>query len=181
MKILHVGQMIGGLDIYIRNTICYADKDFEYVIVHGKDDKNRPVIKNGVAVKEYSIDLYRALNPYKDFKAIFQTIMIIKKENPDVIHCHSAKGGVVGRIAGYLTHTKTFYTPHAFSFLSSESLVKSKIYLMLERMVKFNSYLLACSESERVLGVEKVHYNKEHALAWSNSVPDAAKEVGDGK
>jgi len=54
MKILHVGQMIGGLDIYIRNTICYADKDFEYVIVHGKGDKNKPVIKNGGTIKEYN-------------------------------------------------------------------------------------------------------------------------------
>ena len=169
--------MIGGLDIYIRNTICYADNDFEYIIVHGKDDKNRAVIKNGVAVKEYSIDLYRALNPYKDIKAIFQTIMIIKKENPDVIHCHSAKGGVVGRIAGYLTNIKTFYTPHAFSFLSSKSLVKRKIYLMLERMVKFDSYLLACSESEQQLGISKVHYKEEKALVWHNAVPDAAKLI----
>jgi hypothetical protein len=35
MKILHVGQMIGGLDIYIRNSIVYAESGYEYVIVHG--------------------------------------------------------------------------------------------------------------------------------------------------
>lgn len=177
MKILHVGQMIGGLDIYIRNTITYVNPEFEFVIAHGKDDNNKPVIKKGKAIKEYSIDLYRALNPYKDIKAIFQTIMIIEKENPDIIHCHSAKGGVVGRIAGYLTHTKTFYTPHAFSFLSTESSMKRRIFLILERMVKFNSYLLACSESERLMGINDVHYPESHALVWSNSVPDVAKEV----
>ena len=51
MKILHIGQMIGGLDIYIRNSIIYNNvEDNEYVIVCGKDDKHQPVIRNGIEV-----------------------------------------------------------------------------------------------------------------------------------
>lgn len=30
MKILHIGQVIGVLDIYIRNSILYAEGDYEY-------------------------------------------------------------------------------------------------------------------------------------------------------
>lgn len=45
-----------------------------------------------------------------------QTVRIIKKEKPDVIHCHSAKGGMIGRIVGFVTNTPVFYTPHAFHF-----------------------------------------------------------------
>lgn len=46
MKILHIGQMIGGLDIYIRNSIIYNKVEGnEYVIVCGKDDKHQPVIR----------------------------------------------------------------------------------------------------------------------------------------
>ena len=47
MKILHVGQMIGGLDIYIRNSIVYAESGYEYVIVHGDKDNNKPIEKYG--------------------------------------------------------------------------------------------------------------------------------------
>ena len=44
MKILHIGQMIGGLDIYIRNTIIYNNVEGnEYIIACGKDDKHQPV------------------------------------------------------------------------------------------------------------------------------------------
>ena len=39
-----------------------------------------------------------------------QTVRIIKKEKPDVIHCHSAKGGMIGRIVGFVTNTPVFYT-----------------------------------------------------------------------
>ena len=37
MKVIHIGQLIGGLDVYIRNTITYADEDIDYVIVRGGD------------------------------------------------------------------------------------------------------------------------------------------------
>lgn len=51
MKVLHIGQMIGGLDIYIRNTIIYNKVEGnEYIIACGKDDKHQPVI-NGIEVK----------------------------------------------------------------------------------------------------------------------------------
>lgn len=37
--------MIGGLDIYIRNTIIYNKVEGnEYIIACGKDDKHQPVI-----------------------------------------------------------------------------------------------------------------------------------------
>ena len=59
MKILHIGQMIGGLDIYIRNSIIYNNvEDNEYVIVCGKDDKHQLVIRNGIEVKEYPISVF---------------------------------------------------------------------------------------------------------------------------
>lgn len=46
MKILHIGQMIGGLDIYIRNSIIYNKVEGnEYIIACGRDDKHQPVIR----------------------------------------------------------------------------------------------------------------------------------------
>lgn len=173
MKVLHVGQMIGGLGIYIRNTVTYISDEFEFVIVHGETDNSKPVMKNGKEVKEYTISLYRKLNPLKDLKGLIQVIRIIQKEKPNIIHCHSAKGGFIGRMAGFLTRTKTFYTPHAFSFLSTQNKIKKRIYLFLERMARLDSFLLACSESEKELGMEQVHYKEKRAYVWSNSVPDA--------
>lgn len=175
MKILHIGQLIGGLEVYIRNTIRYSDKDFEFVIIHGENDGSSPVTKNGRPVKEYKTALCRQPDPLKDLKALIRTVKIIRKEKPDIIHCHSAKGGFIGRIAGWLTGTKTFYTPHAFSFMSAQGKCKKAIYLTLERLAVLNSYLLACSESERQLGIQKAGYKEDRALAWSNSVPDIKK------
>lgn len=174
MKILHIGQMIGGLDIYIRNTIMYAECENEYIIVHGEKDNNSPVKKDGGIIKEYGISLCRELNIWKDVKALVQAWWIVLRERPDLIHCHSAKGGVIGRLVGFLTGIPTCYTPHAFSFLCTRSHLKKNFYLWVERMTRLNANLLACSESERMLAIEVVHYNAERVYVWSNAVPDAA-------
>jgi len=175
MKILHIGNLKSGIDTYVRNTVALASDKFEFVIVNGADDNSEPYMRHGKQVKTYSIDMYRALNPVKDIKAVMQAIKIIKKEKADLVHCHSAKGGVIGRFAAFLTGTKVVYTAHAFSFLSAESAKKKQIFLLLEKIAKLNSYLLACSDSERELGIKVVGFNEEKAFAWNNAVPDADK------
>jgi glycosyltransferase involved in cell wall biosynthesis len=171
MKILHIGNLKSGIDTYVRNTVAKVGDSFEYVIVNGADDNSEPYLRHGHAIKQYQICMYRTLNPIKDFKAIVQTIKIIKKEKPDLVHCHSAKGGVIGRIAAFLTDTKSIYTPHAFSFLSSGNKKKKLVFLFLERIAKLNSNLLACSYSESELGIRTVHYKKNRVFVWPNSIP----------
>lgn len=168
MKVLHIGQLIGGLDIYIRNSISFASGNIEYVIIHGRDDNSRPIYSKGQPVKEYLTDLQRELNLIKDIKTLWQAIRIIRNEKPDVIHCHSAKGGVIGRVAGFITQTPTLYTPHGFSFLCSPSKKKQYIYKILERVAKLNSFMLACGESEQCLGIREIGYSNKKALCWRN-------------
>ena len=175
MKILHIGNLKSGIDTYVRNTVALASDKFEFVIVNGADDNSKPYMRHGKQVKTYSIDMYRALNPVKDMKAVMQAIKIIKKEKPDLVHCHSAKGGVIGRFAAFFTGTKVVYTAHAFSFLSAESAKKKQVFLLLEKIAKLNSYLLACSGSERELGIKVVGFKVKKAFAWNNAVPDADK------
>jgi len=170
MKILHIGNLKSGIDTYVRNTVALACDDFEFVIVKGADDKSDPYLRNGKEIKTYEISMYRALNPFKDFKAIRQTVKIIKNEKPDLIHCHSAKGGVIGRIAAFLTGTKVAYTAHAFSFLSAKSKIKQSVFILFEKVTRLKSFLIACSDSELKLGVERVKYPQKKAFVWCNAI-----------
>lgn len=141
------------------------------MIISGKNDNNNPITINGENVVIYERDIVREPS-IKDIKALFQCIKIIKKEKPDIIHCHSAKAGFVGRIAGCICGIPTLYTPHAFSFLSSTSKVKKALFIFLEKFARLNSYMVACSESEQKIGTDMIGYKKEKALLWTNSVPD---------
>ena len=171
MKILHIGNLKSGIDTYVRNTVALASDDFEFVIVNGADDKNEPYMRHGKPLKQYTIDMYRKLNPWMDMRAVVQAMRVIRKEKPDLVHCHSAKGGVIGRFAAVLTGRKSAYTAHAFSFLSAKSAKKQRVFLLLEKMARLNSVLIGCSDSERDLAVEKVGYRPDKAFTWSNAIP----------
>lgn len=49
------------------------------------------------------------------------------------------------------------------------------MFLLLEKIAKLNSYLLACSGSERELGIKVVGFKVKKAFAWNNAVPDVDK------
>ncbi len=59
----------------------------------------------------------RSINPLKDLKAISEVKAIARKVKPDIIHLHSSKAGVIGRIAFNGKAVPLFYTPHGYSFL----------------------------------------------------------------
>lgn len=175
-KVLHLGNLKSGIDTYVRNTVSLASEDFEFAIVSGADDNSDPYLRHGKSLPQYTIDMYRALNPVKDIKAVWQAMKIINREKPDLVHCHSAKGGVIGRFAAFLTRTKSVYTAHAFSFLSAESNKKRNVFLFLEKIAKLNSVLIGCSESERELGLKVVGYPESKAFAWNNAIPSIKPE-----
>ena len=171
MKILQIGQLIGGLDIYMRNTIMYSKLDVEYIIVRGSEDNSTPIIRNTLPVKEYVVNMQRRIS-LLDVVCFYQIFKAVYKERPDVIHCHSAKGGIMGRIIGSIFGIKTFYTPHAFSFLSSQNSSSKRFFIFVEKLTRCNAIVLACSNSEALLAKQIVNYPENRVLVWHNSVPD---------
>ena len=45
--------------------------------------------------------LRRAVNPFNDIPAYFAIKKILRQLQPDIVHTHSAKAGILGRLAGY--------------------------------------------------------------------------------
>lgn len=78
----------------------------------------------------YELDMQRAINLAKDREVIQKTRKILKKIKPHIIHLHSAKAGVIGRIAalGLVSKKNVYYSPHGFPFVQ-QNISKSKIFL----------------------------------------------------
>jgi hypothetical protein len=48
------------------------------------------------------LPLVRRPNIYKDIKALFATVIWLRRIKPDIIHTHTPKAGLIGMIAGFL-------------------------------------------------------------------------------
>ncbi len=172
-KVLHVLHAVGGVDVYLRLLIETINHDrFEHIIIKGINDNAKSYFTpDGLPIKVYELHIKREINLINDFKVISQVVRIFKKENPNVIHAHSAKGGIIARTASMFFKVNVLHTPHAYSYLSADNKLKRKIFLLIESFyAKRNSYLLATSKSEMERGIKDVGYKRNKVLLFNNSV-----------
>lgn len=175
IKIVHIARPISGVGVYIDLLTKYIDdKKFTNVLICNiEDDLIEPRNKSGKKIKIHHANLFRKINPIKDLYALISIIKIIKNEQPDIIHCHSAKAGILGRIAGFYLKIKTFYTPHAYSYLSQKNKIKRSIYKFIEKTVSsLSAKTLACSTSEYNRTVKELKIDKEKLCIWNNSIEE---------
>ena len=173
LKIVHLLHSIGGVDVYLRLVLENLNTDlFENIVIHGTKDTSKPFLdKNGNRVKDYKVSIFRDISIIDDLKSLFQAYKILKKEKPNLIHAHSAKGGIIGRITGKLLGIKVIYTPHAFSYLSTQNGLKRNLFLSIEKfLANGNSLLLATSQSEKKRAVEEVGYKPKKAVVFNNCI-----------
>ena len=92
----------------------------------------------------------RSINPVKDIMAFREIREIAKKISPDIIHLHSSKAGVLGRMAFNGKKVPLYYTPHGYSFLmENTSAFKRFFYRSIETICgKRKCTTISCSFGE---------------------------------
>ncbi|MFN3699383.1 MAG: glycosyltransferase, partial [Dictyoglomus sp.] len=79
--------------------------------------------------------LVREISPIKDLITLLKLIKLLKKEEPDIIHTHSSKAGIIGRVAGFLAGVRVIiHTYHGFGFHDYQKPWVKRFYLFLERI-----------------------------------------------
>ncbi|MGV6828238.1 MAG: glycosyltransferase [Flavobacteriales bacterium] len=172
IKVIHILNSVGGVDVSLRLILENTNpQKIENIVIHGKEDTKKPFYdKNLKPIKEFKLPIQREISVLKDLSSILKTIKILKKEQPNIIHAHSAKGGIIARAASLFFNVNVLHTPQAYSFLSTKG-IKSKLFLIIEKIFKScNSILLASSTSELNRGIKEVGYKKEKALLFNNSI-----------
>jgi len=114
-------QLINEHEIYIAYGIRpQTPKDFETYF-----DKRIKLIR----VKNFT----RSIKPIKDIRSYFEIKAIARQVDPDIVHLHSSKAGVIGRWAFDGYKRPLFYTPHGYSFLMSDyGLIKRSVFRLIE-------------------------------------------------
>ena len=101
----HVGQLVKGL----------AGKVKVHVIFGNPGPIPDELEKEGHVVTVIG-DMYSDMRVFKSIKHCLSLIRLIRKEKPDLVHLHSAKAGMIGRLAAFFTGTSIVYTVHGWSW-----------------------------------------------------------------
>jgi glycosyltransferase involved in cell wall biosynthesis len=182
IRILHVLEATaGGTRRHLRELVtslpsasfhssiaCAVSRDPSF------EDDIRDYRARGVDV--HVVPMTRAPNPYRDVAACIRLRHIVRSTRCDVLHLHSAKAGLLGRVASLGTRCPIIYAPHAFSFL--EPSVWGKLAWIVERALASRTTLLwAVSRAEAALAVTRAGYARDAVRILPNTVE---VEAGDG-
>lgn len=169
MRIIHFFRSpVGGIFRHVRDLlgqqsanghevgiICDASTGGEY------EDKLFQKILPDLALGLHRIPMARSISP-RDLLTVLQSRKLISELQPDVVHTHSAKGGIHGRLAAKLCSSntnpiKTFYCPHGGAMHYEPGSIKGKVFFSAERfMEKFTDSMIFVSKYEQDAYHEKV-------------------------
>lgn len=103
--------------------------------------------------------LTREISPKNDMKALREIKRVMKEYRPDIVHCHSSKAGVLGRMAAKsMGVKKVFYTPHAYSFQNDGfSPSKKRLFVTIEKVLSRRSttFTFNVSKQERTEAISR--------------------------
>jgi len=161
-KVIHLITKLelGGAQ---RNTIFTCEnldrKKFEVYLMAGVGGVLTPDIdkmnKGGNESEEklfFIKDLIREISPGRDLKAYRFLKSEFKKIKPDIVHTHSSKAGIIGRIAAKRAGVPVVvHTVHGFSFSPFQPFLKRSIYKVIEKFVsRFTDHFIFVSEGDIV-------------------------------
>jgi glycosyltransferase involved in cell wall biosynthesis len=91
-------------------------------------------LRNGVDVDVID-SLRRDVHPWRDAESLLGLISRITRWRPDIVHTHSAKAGILGRLAARLCRVPLIvHTVHGLPFYEYQSAVERQAYTFAERV-----------------------------------------------
>ncbi|TAN59363.1 glycosyltransferase family 1 protein, partial [bacterium] len=128
---------LGGAQKHLLSLIANLDKSkFNIFLFTSKEGLllNDVLAISGLYIKT-SPNLTRPINFFKDLPALFEIYSFIRKHNIDIVHTHSSKAGIVGRLAARLAKVKIIiHTVHGWPFNDYQRFIVRYIYIWLERL-----------------------------------------------
>lgn len=117
-------------------------------------------------------ELVRPIAPLADTRALRRIACIIRRHRPDVLHTHSSKTGILGRVAGRWCGVPVIvHTVHGFAFPYSDSASVRAFYRLLERVAaRACDALVVLNEDDRAIAVDQLRIPSSKVHLITNGV-----------
>ncbi|GER12846.1 glycosyltransferase family 4 protein [Variovorax boronicumulans] len=177
MKILYIitrSDALGGASVHLLDLAegMVALGHEVLILVGGNGVFVELAERKGLAVQSLKF-LVREISPFYDFQAIREILRIFEDFSPDIVHLHSSKAGVLGRIAARLKKVPAIFTAHGWAFTDGVPRWERKIYRIIEAaLAKITKRIITVSNYDRDLALRQGVGDSKLLVAIPNGVRD---------
>ena len=161
-KVTHVMIVItrgeaGGAQSHVRDLCEALQQRVKFTVVIGGPVEasvlGRELTALGIAVCPMP-NMLESINPLKLWPAVQQLTELIHTHKPDLLHGHSAIGGLGARVAAKRARIPAVYTVHGFGFKPEVPLVRRTASGLAEHMMaSWTTQMICVSKYERELAL----------------------------
>ena len=166
-KIVHIITRLdkgGSAEITLQVASLLSREKYEVFLAHGLSlESNMGVMEQEALAWDLSIaekkglrvfsipSLVRRLSLKNDLLALISIYRLIKRIKPHIVHTHTSKAGVLGRLAACLARVPIIvHTPHGHVFHSYYGYIITKIIVFVERALSLiTDKITALTDRER--------------------------------
>ncbi|MGI6683912.1 MAG: glycosyltransferase family 4 protein [Bacillota bacterium] len=170
MKILQVVTLseVGGAQKVLFNVVkgLHNRKEFEFHVAAAPGGEMVDWLREiGVRVFELP-ELVRPIFPINDIKAMIKLRKLMQDEKYDLVHCHSSKAGIVGRLAArWAGVPRIVFTVHGWGVNDRQSFLMRNLLGMAEKLAGWVSTDVVCvSQADYQLGKKFVKEEKMQVI-----------------
>ena len=154
LKVAHmITQLeLGGAQRNTLYTVAHLDRErFDPVLVSGPGGILDDEARSQPIASEFVSCLQRDIHPVLDIVAFVQLYRWLRRERPHIVHTHSSKAGLLGRLAAYLAGVPVIvHTFHGFGFTPGQNKRVRNWFVKLERWgAHLARHLIFVSEDNR--------------------------------
>ena len=148
----------GGAQSHVRDLCLALQTRVQFTVVIGgpveESVLGRELTALGITVCPMP-DMVESLNPLKLWPAVQQLTELIHAHKPDLVHGHSAIGGLVARVAAHRAQVPAVYTVHGFGFKPEVPLVRRTAAALAEHtLARWTTQMICVSKYERDLAYD---------------------------
>jgi glycosyltransferase involved in cell wall biosynthesis len=125
-------------------------------------------------------NLVRSINLLSDLRAIRECLVLLKTIQPDIIHTHSSKAGVIGRLAGYFGKVPTVFTAHGWGFTPGAPRIRRFIAFWAEKLLaQITCKIICVCEYDRQMALRLGVGNQSSLVTIRCGIPNVSNPLAE--
>lgn len=118
-----------GAPRHVEAVVNGLKSKFHFILVFGEDGPVSARLKSNGHIVYVISEMRTAISPIRDLVALIKITKLVFLHQPDIIHCHSSKAGMLGRLSAFLCGKKWLYTVHGWGWRGVSTITKNLVIL----------------------------------------------------